>query len=556
MSFWKDIYITAIELAPEGTGYRLKTRFAKFHNLPELMTIFREVADIKTADMLNLPRPEQKDIDIAVNCSQIQQEMVQDLAERAELIRNKKVKPYEDNMLKITNEGRKLALDQRLMNPNLPDYEESKVNICANNVFKYWDENKEKKLTQLVFCDLSTPKVMDAYKNEEFIDVYNELKKKLMKKGVPEEEIRFIHEADNEAKKKELFAKVRAGDVRVLIGSTSKMGAGTNVQDKLIAIHHLDCAWKPSDLTQRNGRGVRQGNENPEVYVNSYVTEKTFDAYMYQLVAKKQRFISQIMTSKAIDRTMEDVDELTLKYGEVMALATGDKRIIEKTELDTEISKLVLLRNSFLNQKSELKNRIIKYYPEEITRLQNIINSIEEDVHHLEENTKPNADGFSPMVLNGVTYTEKSEAGKTLLDMIKTAMTLNNEYIGEYRGFKMSLTFSTQLRAFTLNLSNNFTYKVNLGSDAGGNIIRINNCLENIVKELEVRKNELSNTYVQLENSKKEVEMTFPKEQELLEKMSRLKELNKELKIDEVEIELLDDEEVENKEKFEMQPCR
>ena len=352
--------VTAIELAPEGTGYRAKTRFAKFHNLPELMSMFKEVADIQTAETLNLPTPEFENINVVVKPSEIQQEMVKALGERAEKIRSGTVDATEDNMLKITNEGRKLALDQRLMNPLLPDSESSKVNSCAENVYRIWNENSDKKSTQLVFCDLSTPKDLKGYEKEEFTDVYNELKKKLIQKGIPPDEIAFIHEADNEVKKKELFSKVRKGQVRVLMGSTQKMGAGTNVQDKLIATHHLDCAWKPSDLTQRNGRMIRQGNENKKVYVYSYVTEKTFDSYMYQLVEQKQKFISQIMTSKTPARTMEDIDDKALTYGEIKALATGNPKILEKTSLDTDVAKLRLLKQEFMNQKYSLQDNIIR----------------------------------------------------------------------------------------------------------------------------------------------------------------------------------------------------
>ena len=361
--------VTAIELAPEGTGYRAKTRFAKFHNLPELMAMFKEVADIQTAETLNLPTPEFENINVVVKPSEIQEDMVKELGERADRIRGGSVDASVDNMLKITNEGRKLALEQRLMNPLLPDSNNSKVNSCCENVYKIWSENSDKKSTQLVFCDLSTPKDMKGYEKDEFTDVYNELKSKLIQKGIPENEIAFIHEADNETKKKELFSKVRQGEVRVLMGSTSKMGAGTNVQDKLIALHHLDCAWKPSDLTQRNGRMIRQGNENEKVFVYSYVTEKTFDAYMYQLVEQKQKFISQIMTSKTPARTMEDIDEKALSYGEIKALATGNPLILEKTNLDSEISKLKLLRQNFMNQKYALQDKVLKHYPEEITRI-------------------------------------------------------------------------------------------------------------------------------------------------------------------------------------------
>ena len=433
--------VTAIELAPEGTGYRAKTRFAKFHNLPELMSMFKEVADIQTAETLNLPTPEFENINVVVKPSEIQQEMVKALGERAEKIRSGTVDATEDNMLKITNEGRKLALDQRLMNPLLPDSESSKVNSCSENIYRIWDENSDKKSTQLVFCDLSTPKDLKGYEKEEFTDVYNELKKKLIQKGIPPDEIAFIHEADNEVKKKELFSKVRKGQVRVLIGSTQKMGAGTNVQDKLIATHHLDCAWKPSDLTQRNGRMIRQGNENKKVFVYSYVTEKTFDSYMYQLVEQKQKFISQIMTSKTPARTMEDIDDKALTYGEIKALATGNPKILEKTSLDTDVAKLKLVRQEFMNQKYSLQDKIIKYFPEEIARLNNKIAAMEEDIIKLEEYTKPNLDGFSPMKINGIAYTDKQEAGKKLLESIQDLKSMEVKVVGEYRGFNMEISF-------------------------------------------------------------------------------------------------------------------
>ena len=419
--------VTAIELAPEGTGYRAKTRFAKFHNLPELMAMFKEIADIQTAETLNLPTPEFENINVVVKPSEIQQEMVEQLGERAENIRNGAVDATQDNMLKITNEGRKLALDQRLMNPLLPDAENSKVNSCADNIYKIWYENQDKKSTQLVFCDLSTPKDMKGVEKEEFTDVYNELKKKLIQKGIPPDEISFIHVADTEVKKKELFSKVRQGTVRILMGSTQKMGAGTNVQNKLIATHHLDCAWKPSDLTQRNGRMIRQGNENKKVYVYSYVTEKTFDSYMYQLVEQKQKFISQIMTSKTPARTMEDIDDKALTYGEIKALATGNPLILEKTTLDTEVSKLKLLKQEFMNQRYSLQDKVIKYFPEEIARLNNKISAMEEDTVKLSEYTKPNKDGFSPMKIEGILYTEKQDAGKKLLECVQNLKSMEEK---------------------------------------------------------------------------------------------------------------------------------
>ena len=541
--------VTAIELAPEGTGYRAKTRFAKFHNLPELMSMFKEVADIQTAETLNLPTPEFENINIVVKPSEIQEEMVKALGERAEKIRSGAVDAKEDNMLKITNEGRKLALDQRLMNPLLPDSESSKVNSCSENIYRIWNENSDKKSTQLVFCDLSTPKDLKGYEKEEFTDVYNELKKKLIQKGIPPNEIAFIHEADTEVKKKELFSKVRKGQVRVLIGSTQKMGAGTNVQNKLIATHHLDCAWKPSDLTQRNGRMIRQGNENKKVYVYSYVTEKTFDSYMYQLVEQKQKFISQIMTSKSPSRTMEDIDDKALTYGEIKALATGNPKILEKTSLDTDVAKLKLLKQEFMNQKYLLEDKIIKYFPEEITRLNNKIEAMEEDTVKLQEYTRPNADGFSPMKINGVTYTEKQEAGKGLLQSINDLKSMETREIGEYRGFTMEISFDSITRNIRLKLKNKFSYSIDLGTDSIGNITRINNCLENISKDIPHERDLLDNTYFQLENAKAEVQKEFPKEQELQEKLRKLEEINAELKINENEHEMLGDEKEEKQDK-------
>ena len=542
--------VTAIELAPEGTGYRAKTRFAKFHNLPELMSMFKEVADIQTAETLNLPTPEFENINVVVKPSEIQQEMVKALGERAEKIRSGTVDATEDNMLKITNEGRKLALDQRLMNPLLPDSESSKVNSCAENVYRIWDENSDKKSTQLVFCDLSTPKDLKGYEKEEFTDVYNELKKKLIQKGIPPDEIAFIHEADNEVKKKELFSKVRKGQVRVLMGSTQKMGAGTNVQDKLIATHHLDCAWKPSDLTQRNGRMIRQGNENKKVFVYSYVTEKTFDSYMYQLVEQKQKFISQIMTSKTPARTMEDIDDKALTYGEIKALATGNPKILEKTSLDTDVAKLKLLKQEFMNQKYSLQDKIIKYFPEEIARLNNKIGAMEEDTIKLQEYTRSNADGFSPMKINGITYTEKQEAGKKLLESIQDLKSMETREIGEYRGFTMEMSFDSITRNIRLKLKNKFSYSIDLGTDVNGNITRINNCLENIAKDIPHERDLLDNTYFQLENAKQESQKKFPKEQELQEKLRKLEEINAELKINENEHEMLGDEKEEKQDKF------
>ena len=533
--------VTAIELAPEGTGYRAKTRFAKFYNLPELMSMFKEVADIQTAETLNLPVPKANFKTITVKPSDIQKEMVADLGKRAEAIRKREVDSKTDNMLKITNEGRKLALDQRLLNDMLGDFEGSKVNICANNVYEIWDKSKEKKSTQLVFCDLSTPN------NDGKFNVYDDLKQKLIDRGIPDNEIAFIHEANTEARKKELFAKVRKGDVRVLIGSTAKMGAGTNVQNKLIALHHLDCPWRPADLTQRNGRGIRQGNENDEIDVFTYVTEGTFDAYLYQLVENKQKFISQIMTSKAIVRSAEDIDEKALSYAEIKALAAGNPLIIEKTELDAQVSKLKLLKQSYLSQIYALEDSIVKYYPVEIKNTTDLISNIEKDIQIVNENTKiDNEEKFSPMILNGQAYIKKEEAGKMLLEICKNKESKEPEDIGEYRGMKMQLEIVGQ--DFILELNNNSSYIVKLGSDIHGNITRIDNVITDMNKKLEDNKLKLSTLKQQFENAKVDVKVPFDKEEELAEKTKRLNRLNKELEINEKENEIIDDEVEEQKE--------
>ena len=539
--------VTAIELAPEGTGYRAKTRFAKFYNLPELMSMFKEVADIQTAETLNLPVPKANFKTITVKPSDIQKEMVADLGKRAEAIRKREVDSKTDNMLKITNEGRKLALDQRLLNDMLGDFEGSKVNICANNVYEIWDKTKEKKSTQLVFCDLSTPN------NDGKFNVYDDLKQKLIDRGIPDNEIAFIHEANTEARKKELFAKVRKGDVRVLIGSTAKMGAGTNVQNKLIALHHLDCPWRPADLTQRNGRGIRQGNENDEIDVFTYVTEGTFDAYLYQLVENKQKFISQIMTSKAIVRSAEDIDEKALSYAEIKALAAGNPLIIEKTELDAQVSKLKLLKQSYLSQIYALEDAIVKYYPVEIKTTTDLISNIEKDIQIVSENTKiDNEEKFSPMILNGQAYIKKEEAGKMLLEICKNKESKEPEDIGEYRGMKMQLEIVGQ--DFILELNNNSSYIVKLGSDIHGNITRIDNVITDMSKRLEDNKLKLSTLKQQFENAKVDVKVPFDKEDELAEKTKRLNRLNKELEINEKENEIIDDvmeeqKEIDSKEK-------
>lgn len=536
--------VTAIELSPEGTGYRAKTRFAKFHNLPELMNLFKEIADIQTAETLNLPVPKANFKNIVTKPSAIQKDMVEELGNRAERIRNGMVDASKDNMLKITNEGRKLALDQRLMNDMLEDDPYSKVNTCINNVYDIWNKTKENKSTQLVFCDLSTPKqneeLLDENGNYKFTDVYNDIRRNLVLKGIPREQVAFIHEADNEVKKKELFSKVRNGDVRVLIGSTSKMGAGTNVQDRLIALHHLDCPWRPADLTQRNGRGIRQGNRNEEIDVYTYVTEGTFDAYLYQLVENKQKFISQIMTSKTPVRVAEDVDEKALSYGEIKALATGNPDILEKTELDTAVAKLKLLKQSFMGEKYDLQDRIAKYYPKEIKRLEDKIVALENDTKHLKDYTKINENEFSPMVINNVTFNEKAKAGQAILDACNNKKNADLEYIGNYRGFNLELEYDRFSKLFKLKIKNEYSYYIELGNDVHGNIQRIDNCLEKISEQIEPTKAQLENEKVQLANAEKEVQKEFPQEQELQEKQKRLDELNIKLNLNEKEHELLD----------------
>lgn len=514
--------------------------------------MFKETADIQTADTLNLPTPKIINKNIVTKPSQIQKDMVEELGNRAERIRNGMVDASVDNMLKITNEGRKLALDQRLMNDMLEDDPNSKVNECCKNIYSIWDKTKEKKSTQLVFCDLSTPKqfeeTIDENGNYRFTDVYNDIRRKLTLKGIPKDEIAFIHEADNETKKKDLFSKVKNGDVRILIGSTSKMGAGTNVQDKLIALHHLDCPWRPADLIQRNGRGVRQGNENKEIEIYTYVTEQTFDAYLYQLVENKQKFISQIMTSKMPVRVAEDIDEKALSYGEIKALATGNPYILEKTELDTEVAKLKLLKQSFLSQKFDLQDRIAKYYPKELKRLEEKIVSLQNDVEHLKKMSIPFQNGFCEMKINDIVYSEKDKAGQAIIDACNKKVSPDEELIGTYRGFKMELSYNKSFKVFTLNLKNEYNHYVELGNDVYGNIQRIDNCLDKIVEEIEPTKEKLANERIQLGNAEREVQKEFPQEQLLQEKQKRLDELNIELNLNEKENEILENDIEDEKE--------
>ena len=528
--------VTAIELAPEGTGYRAKTRFAKFYNLPELMMMFRQVADIQTADMLNLPVPKANFHNIAVKPTDHQKKIVESLSERAEKVRNKMVDSSVDNMLLITNDGRKLALDQRLFNEMLPDDPNSKVAACVDNVYSIWEKTTPQKSTQLIFCDLSTPH------NDGKFNVYDDIKKKLIAKGVPESEIAFIHNADSEAKKKDLFGKVRSGQVRVLIGSTAKMGAGTNVQQKLIAIHHTDCPWRPADLQQREGRIVRQGNENPEVEIYSYVTEQTFDAYLYQLVENKQKFIGQIMTSKSPVRSAEDVDEQALSYAEIKALATGNPYIKEKMDLDVAVSKLKLLKQNHLSQRYSLEDMIIKYYPQRIKEGEERIAGYNADIERAKENTFLNADNFSPMIVEDVTYDEKKGAGSAILVACKAMTSPEPKAIGSYRGFNMELSFNSFEKEYVLTLVGSLRHSVSLGADIYGNITRLDNLISSMPEKLKDCEERLADTKVQLENAKAEVERPFPQEEELSQKMERLAELNALLDMDHHDNEIVDGE--------------
>ena len=525
--------ITAVELTPEGTGYRAKTRFAKFYNLPELMAMFKEIADIKTADMLNLPVPEAKYHNIAVKPSEMQKEMVASLAERAEQVRGGGVDSSVDNMLKITNDGRKLALDQRMLNDMLPDFEGSKINACVDNIYRIWKENADKKSAQLVFCDLSTPK------NDGTFSVYNDIRKKLIERGIPESEVKFIHEADTDMKKKELFQKTRKGEVRVLLGSTQKMGAGTNVQDKLIALHDVDCPWRPSDLEQRSGRIVRQGNENPQVDIYRYVTEQTFDAYLYQLVEGKQKFASQIMTSKSPVRSAEDIDETALSYAEIKMLATGNPYIKEKMDLDIQVQKLKMLKSNFLSEKYGLEDKVIKFYPQQIAYLKSRVEGLTKDVETAKLHPKPIDEQPLGMMVSGVSYSEKAEAGQAIINACKSMNSPDAIALGEYRGFQMELYFDTVQRNYVVKLKGETSRDVPLGDDAHGNIVRIDNGIERFEEVLADTKNSLENTEKQFETAKQEIEKPFAKEEELRAKTARLDELNILLNMDKKENEIV-----------------
>ncbi len=526
--------VTAIELSPEGTGYRAKTRFAKFYNLPELMSVFKNVADIQTADMLKLPVPEAHYHNIALKPSEYQKEIVASLAERAEKVRNREVDSSVDNMLMITNDGRKLALDQRLVNPMLPSDPNSKAAKCAENVFEIWRRTAGQRSTQMIFCDLSTPK------DDGTFSVYDDIRAKLLELGIPENEIAFIHNAKSEAQKKDLFGKVRSGQVRILLGSTQRMGAGTNCQQKLIALHHLDCPWRPSDLQQREGRIIRQGNENPEVDIYSYVTEGTFDAYLYQLVESKQKFISQIMTSKSPVRSAEDVDEQALSYAEIKALASGNPMIKEKMDLDIEVSKLKLLKANHLSQKYALEDAISKDFPKQIAETQVRIAGYGADIATVKENTHPNGDGFSPLTLAGVTHADKKEAGAALLTMCQTMLSPEATQVGSYRGLTLELSFDTFAREYRLTMIGQLRHTVTLGTDVFGNLQRMDNALEGLPIKEQTCREQLSDLQTQLETAKAEVQKPFPREAELNTKTARLEELNSLLNLDHKEPEIVD----------------
>lgn len=510
---------TAIELAPEGTGYRARTRFAKFFNLPELMNMFKEVADIKTSDQLHLPVPEAKFETVVVQPSEYQKDMVASLSERAADVHAGIVDPSVDNMLKITSDGRKLGLDQRLMNPLLPDDPDSKLNACVGNILRIWQDGQADKLTQLVFCDLSTPK------NDGTFNVYDDVKTKLIANGVPAEEVAFIHDADTEAKKKDLFAKVRTGQVRVLLGSTQKMGAGTNVQDKLVAVHHLDVGWRPSDMTQRNGRIIRQGNRNKEVQVYQYVTEGTFDAYLYQTLENKQKFISQIMTSKSPVRSCDDVDEQALSYAEIKALCAGNPLIKEKMDLDIDVARLKVLKADHQSQQYRMEDKLLKYFPAEIEKQTSYIHGFEADMKTVEAHPQI-AEGFCGMEIMGKAYTEKADAGEILLAACKETKSADPVPLGSYRGFQMELSFDSFRNEFDVTLKGAVSHRVALGTDARGNITRLDNALAGIPERLERANEQLNNLYNQQEAAKAEVGKPFPQEAELTAKSQRLAELD------------------------------
>jgi hypothetical protein len=520
--------VTSIELAPEGTGYRAKSRFARFYNIPELMSMFKEIADIKTADQLKLPVPEAEYETVVLKPSEQQREIVASLGERAETVRSGAVDPTEDNMLRITNDGRKLALDQRLVNELLPDDEGSKTTACVEKSFAIWQETADKKSAQLIFCDLSTPKGDGTF------SVYDDLKQKLIAKGVPEKEIAFIHDANTEAKKTELFGKVKSGQVRFLLGSTAKMGAGTNVQDRLIALHHLDVGWKPSDLEQREGRIIRQGNHNKKVNIFRYVTESTFDSYMWQLIENKQKFISQIMTSKSPVRSCEDVDEAALSYAEIKALATGNPAVKEKMSLDVEVAKLKLLKANFVSNQYRLEDDIARNFPQQIAKIAESIDAYKADIANYQAHKITDSESFEMEVAGKVFY-EKKEAGMALLAVCKEMKTVDALNVGNYQGFSMRMKFDSWSKEFVLSLKHESVIEVRLGSDELGNITRINNALEGLPQKLQDAEQRMDTVQEQLKNAREEVTKPFPKEAELSEMLERLSELNALLNMDETE---------------------
>ena len=548
---------TAIELAPEGTGYRARTRFAKFFNLPELMNLFREAADIKTADQLNLPTPTAVYHTEVTQPTALQQQMVQELSERAAKVHAGSVDASTDNMLKITSDGRKLGLDQRVINPDLPDDPNSKVNLCVDNIHRIWQDGQTEKLTQLVFCDLSTPKGKAAQSGriaakgtdspelhalEAAIDaetgpekppftIYDDIREKLVARGIPREQIAFIHEANTEVRKKELFAKVRSGQVRVLMGSTFKMGAGMNVQDRLVALHDLDCPWRPGDLEQRSGRIIRQGNRNKEVHIYRYVTESTFDAYLWQTVENKQKFISQIMTSKSPVRSCEDIDEAALSYAEIKALCAGDERIREKMDLDVDVARLRLMKANHQSQQYRLEDNILRHFPAQIEENKGFLSGFEADMKTLEAHPHPK-DGFAGMEVKGDFLTDKDNAGAAILEAFKDAKGLEPVPIGSYRGFAMSLTVETFGKDFILTLKGRMSHRVELGKDARGNLVRIDNALAQMPERYKTVQGRFENVQAQLATAKAELGKPFPQEAELKEKSARLAELNAELNID------------------------
>ena len=549
---------TAIELAPEGTGYRARTRFAKFFNLPELMNLFREAADIKTSDQLNLPTPTPVYHNEVSQPTPLQKQMVQELSERAAKVHAGIVDASTDNMLKITSDGRKLGLDQRVINPDLPDDPNSKVNRCVDNIHRIWQDGQADRLTQLVFCDLSTPKTgttgAKAAKTaggnldspelnavERLIDkenpdepgftVYDDIREKLVARGIPREQIAFIHEANTETRKKELFAKVRSGQVRVLMGSTFKMGAGMNVQDRLVALHDLDCPWRPGDLEQRSGRIIRQGNRNKEVHIYRYVTESTFDAYLWQTVENKQKFISQIMTSKSPVRSCEDIDEAALSYAEIKALCAGDERIREKMDLDVDVARLRLMKANHQSQQYRLEDNILRHFPAQIEENKGFLSGFETDMKTLEAHPHPK-DGFAGMEVKGDFLTDKDNAGAAILEAFKDAKGLEPVPIGSYRGFSMSLTVENFGKDFILTLKGRMSHRVELGKDARGNLVRIDNALAQMPERYKTVQGRLENVQAQLATAKAELGKPFPQEDELRTKSARLAELNAELNID------------------------